>query len=107
MILLSITALFLIGCSSTTKVRYVQPNYYEFNLSRVELEPIPQLAVKEHVEFADKSQKFVKMPTWFFLKMLDVNDIRKNHLKIYKKLYEWALEDVERYEKFVERQKKR
>ena len=31
---------------------------------------------------------------------------KKVILKIYKQLYDWALEDVERYEKFVKKQKK-
>jgi len=96
--------LFLIGCSST-QIKYYEPNYYEFAIAEVDLSPIPELEPKYHVSFLENNSSMVVMPTWFYVKMLDVNDLRKKHLKIYKKFYGWALEDVQRYNNFVKEQK--
>ena len=100
-------AIFLIGCTSSKEVRYHEPIYYDFNLSSVELKPIEPLEPKKYVGFVDDTHLFVTMPTWFYIKMLDTNDLRKRYLKIYKKLYGWALDDVERYNAFVKEQKRK
>jgi len=102
--LLSMMILYWSGCSST-KIKYHQPIYYEFNLSEVELDPIEPLQPKGYVMFLDPEHRYVKMPAWFYATMLDRNDRRKKHIMIYRQLYEWALEDVERYNAFVAKQK--
>ena len=97
--------LFLTGCICTKEVRYHEPTYYEFNVTKVELLPINKINPKEYVSFLDEKHKFVKMPTWFLLKMFDIKDAEDKQLEIYKRVYEWSVEDVERYNAFVKKQK--
>lgn len=97
-------SLFLMGCTSTKQI-YHEPKFYEFNLSRVELDPIEQLDLSKSLTFKTKKHEAVVIPVEVFLKMKSINAKRKRHLKIYKQLYDWALEDVERYKKFVKEQK--
>ena len=92
------------GCTSTKHI-YHEAKYYDFNLSSVELEEIEQIDLSESLSFKTKKHKEVLMSVDVFLKMKKINETRKIHLKIYKQLYDWALEDVERYKKFVKKQK--
>lgn len=93
------------GCTSTKQI-YHEPKFYEFNLSSVNLEEVEQIDLSKHLSFRSKKHEEVVIPVEIFLKMKSMHKKRKVHLKIYKQLYDWALEDVERYEKFVKKQKK-
>jgi len=93
------------GCTSTKHI-YHKAKYYDFNLNSVELEEIEQIDLSESLSFKSEKHEEVLMPVDVFLKMKKTNETRKIHLKIYKQLYTWALEDVARYEKFVEKQNK-
>ena len=98
-------SLFLMGCTSTKQI-YHEPKFYEFNLSSVKLEEIEQIDLGRHLSFRSEKHEEVVIPVEIFLKMKSINKKRKVHLKIYKQLYDWALEDVGRYRKFVKKQKK-
>lgn len=95
--------LFLTGCGS--KVKYHEPKFYEFNIEKVELDPIEPISAKEHVDFLDENKTTVVMPTWFYLKLLDQSELKNHYILAYQTLYEWAYEDIERYKAFVEKQK--
>ena len=86
-------------------MKYHEPKYYKFEIAKVELDEIKPLKAKGEVDFLDESKKKVVMDTEFYLNLLDRSDLKNQYILAYKTLYEWAFDDIERYNKFVEKQK--